>query len=58
MIPKHGKNSARSKKCAKYLAECRRARNKAKHIYQQEVFAGKQQSKREARKENEVGLNA
>lgn len=50
MIPKHGANSARTKKCAKYKAEGRRERNKAKHILAQRKFAEKQQKKRERRK--------
>ena len=46
MIPKHGKLSARTKKCAKYRDEGRRAKNKAKHIEAQKTFTAKKRAKR------------
>lgn len=46
--PKHGKLSARSKNSAKYRADGRRAKNKAKNVAAQKAFAEKQQAKREA----------
>lgn len=49
MIPKHGANSARTKKCAKYKAEGRMKRNKAKYILAQEKLTEKKQQKRERR---------
>lgn len=47
MKAKHGKDSAGSKKCKKYLGENRRARNKARKIAATERFkAKKAQEKR------------
>ena len=57
MIPKHGANSARTKKCAKYKAEGRRERNKARHIEQQKAFAEKKAAKRAKRQESVVTPN-
>lgn len=51
MIPKHGKNSARTKKCAKYKAEGRRERNKALHIEAQKRFTEKKAAKRQGTKQ-------
>lgn len=48
-LPKHGANSARTKKCKKYRAENRRAKNKAKNIEAQTRFAKKQQAKNVAK---------
>lgn len=53
MIPKHGKLSARSKKCAEYKAEGRRERNKARHIEAQKRFTEKKAAKREKREVSE-----
>ena len=57
MIPKHGANSARTKKCAKYKAEGRRERNKAHHIEAQKTFAEKKAAKRAKRQESAAVSN-
>lgn len=48
-IPKHGKNSARTKKCAKYKSDKRRKRNKARkaarHKKRMEFFAKRRAAK-------------
>ena len=45
MIPKHGKDSARSKKCKRYKETGRRALNKQKNILSQKMFEQKQKAK-------------
>jgi len=54
MIPKHGANSARTKKCAKYKAEGRRECSKARHTEQQKTFTEKKAAKRANRQEEKV----
>lgn len=57
MIPKHGANSARTKKCAKYRAEGRHERNKARHIEKQKAFTEKKAAKRAKRQERAAESN-
>ena len=48
-IPKHGKDSARSKKCARYKAEGRRERNKVLKALRLKKYLEKM-AKRKAKK--------
>ena len=48
-IPKHGKLSARTKKCQKYRAEGRLAKNKARKIAKHEKFMAKKAAKKAKR---------
>lgn len=48
-IPKHGKLSARTKKCQKYRAEGRLAKNKARKIAKHETFMAKKAAKKAKR---------
>lgn len=45
-IPKHGKDSARTKKCKKYKDENRRAKNKAKNNAATERFKEKKHNEK------------
>ena len=48
-IPKHGKLSARTKKCQKYRTEGRLAKNKARKIATHEKFMAKKAAKKAKR---------